>query len=285
MICQPHSEMPNRCQLLAAIPPIHPGAVQLLRLAGGPSQDLGHIVGLLRSGAVPADELTRAANSPLFVCRYEIRNPLQALVYLGLERIKALVATTAMRDLADAARGGLKYVYWRHNLATAIICQRLSASVKLPSERCYMGGLIHDVGRLALLAVLPEYEHFGLLADPMTEDLPATERKLFGWTHDEAGRWLLAQWGFPIELQNVAAFHENPAAAPSCDRAVIGLVHAGSQIADLVGMSAFPSGRDGRLREAAFSLSEIAGEGLSVDIADIAEWVVAKVNGIELSLS
>jgi HD-like signal output (HDOD) protein len=277
--------MPNRCQLLAAIPPIHPSTVKLLRLADGPSQDLAQIVALLRSGAVPAADLTRAANSPLFESRYEIRNPLQALVYLGLERLKALVATTALRDLADAAHSGLKYAYWRHNLATALICQKLSAPVKLSSERCYMAGLIHDVGRLVLLAVFPEYERFGLLADPRTEDLPATERRLFGWTHTEAGRWLLAQWGFPIEMQNVAAFHEDPAAAPNCDRAVIALAHAGSHIADLIGMSAFPAVRDDQMREIAVNLSEMPGEGLSVDLVEIMEWVVTKVNGIELSFS
>jgi HD-like signal output (HDOD) protein len=276
--------IPNRCRLLAAIPPIHPSTVKLLRLADGPSQDLAHIVALLRGGAVSAADLTRAANSPLFETRYEIRDPLQALVYLGLERIKALVATTAIRDLAHAAHSGLKYVYWRHNLATALICQKLSASVKLPSERCYIAGLIHDAGRLVLLAVFPEYERFGLLADPRKEDLLATERRLFGWTHTEAGRWLLAQWGFPIEMQNVAAFHEDPAAAPNCDRAVIGLARASSHIADLIGMSAFPTVRDGQLREIAVNLSEIAGEGLSVDLADIMEWVVTRVNGIELSL-
>lgn len=194
MTCQTHSRIPNRRQLIAAMPPIHPSAVQLMRLAEGPSQDLGQIVALLRNGAMPAAELTRAANSALFPTRYEIRNPLQALVYLGLERIKALVATATLRDLADASHSGLKCAYWRHSLATAIICQRLSTLVGLPCEKCYIAGLLHDVGRLLLLAALPGYEHFEQVAASRTEDLARAERTLFGWTHTEAGRWLLGQW-------------------------------------------------------------------------------------------
>jgi signal transduction histidine kinase len=78
---------------------------------------------------------------------------------------------------------------------------------------------------------------------------------------------------------------DDPAAAPNCDRAVIALAHAGSHIADLIGMSAFPAVRDDQMREIAVNLSEMPGEGLSVDLVEIMEWVVTKVNGIELSLS
>ena len=284
MTAAPHSEMSNRCKLLAAVPPFRPVAVQLLRLVEGPTQDLARIVALLRSDAVMAAELMRAVNSPLFGSRYEIGNPLHALVYLGLERVKALVATAAMKALADATHNDLTHACWRHNLATALICQDLSAALNLPSEKCYIAGLIHDIGRLALLVAFPEYEYFGMLADSRAQDLLETEQWLFGLNHAEAGCWLLSQWGCPIEMQNIAAFHENPAEAPNCDRAVVGLVRAGSQLADLLGMSVFPSPRYGQLSEIAADLSEIAGEGVSVDLEDVMEWVAPRVNGIELSL-
>ncbi len=267
MATLPHSVTLNRRRLLTVVPPFRPVAVQLLRLIDGPSQDLARIGALLRSDAVMAAGLMRAANSPLFRSRYEIASPLQALVYLGLERVKALVATTAMKALADATHSGFTYACWRHNLATALICQKLSASANLPSERCYIGGLIHDIGRLALLAVFPEYEHLELLA---------TERDLFGLDHAQAGCWLLSQWGCPIEMQNVAAFHHNPAAAPKFDRAVVSLVHLGSHLADQMGMSVFPSARRSHLAD--------AGVVPSLDIAGIAEWVAIRVNGMEASL-
>jgi HD-like signal output (HDOD) protein len=281
---QEHSAMSNRRRLLTAVPQFRPVAVQLLRLVDGPAEDLGSIVTLLRSDAVMASEMMRAANSPLFGSRFEIRNPLQALVYLGLDRVKALVATAAMKALVDATDSGLTYACWRHNLATALICQRLSASTNLPSEGCYIGGLIHDIGRLALLAVFPEYEHSASLAASRAQDQLTTERELFGLNHAEAGCWLLSQWGCPIELQNVAAFHENPDQAPNCDRAIVNLVHTGSHLANLMGMSAFPSVRYDQSPEIVLDLFEMAAKCASVDIDDITEWVATTVNGIELSL-
>ena len=285
MITQTQTLMLNRRRLLSAVPPFRPVAVKLLTLVDGASQHLAQIVSLLRSDAVMSAELIRAANSPLFGSRYEIRSPLQALVYLGLDRVKALVVTTAMKAMVDATHSNLTVSCWRHNLATALICQKLSTSVNLPAERCYIGGLIHDIGRLALLTIFPEYENCGMLAASGAQDPLPTERELFGLTHSEAGRWLLSQWGCPIELQNIAAFHENPAEAPNCDRAVVTLVHACSQLADLMGMSVFPTIEPVQLPETETILSEIAGEELTVDIADIAEWVATRVNGIELSLA
>ena len=47
---------------------------------------------------------------------------------------------------------------WRHNLATALICQRLSGALSIPEANGYTAGLIHDIGQLALLDVFPAYE-------------------------------------------------------------------------------------------------------------------------------
>jgi HD-like signal output (HDOD) protein len=284
MTAAPNSILTNRRRLLTAVPPFRPVAVQLLRLVDGPAQDLPRIVALLRSDAVMAAELMRAANSPLFGSRYEIKTPLQALVYLGLERIKALVVTTAMKGLSDATPSDLTQTCWRHNLATALICQRLSGAVNLPSESSYIGGLIHDIGRLALLAAYPEYEYVLTPGNSSPRDLLVTEQELCGLNHAQAGCWLLSQWGCPIEMQNVAAFHENPAEAPKCDRALVTLVHTSARLADLIGLPAVPSAPPCELPEIASELSEIAGAGLSLDIAEIAEWVQTRVNGIELSL-
>lgn len=60
-------------------------------------------------------------------------------------------------------------------------------------------------------------------------------------------------------MQNVAAYHEDPSTAPDCDRAMIALAHAGSHIADLIGISAYPSMRGSQLPEIAIDLSEITG--------------------------
>jgi HD-like signal output (HDOD) protein len=122
-----------------------------------------------------------------------------------------------------------------------------------------------------------------MLAASTAQDAVSAEREQFGMDHADAGRWLLSQWGCPIELRNIAGFHENPAEAPQCDRALVTLVHVGSQLADLIGMSVFPC-ETVPLPEITSVLSEIAGKELIVDIAELAEWVATQVNGVEVTL-
>ncbi|SPE39086.1 putative Metal dependent phosphohydrolase [Candidatus Sulfopaludibacter sp. SbA3] len=285
MTAAEQSSIAKRTRLLAEAPAFRPVAMQLLKLVRSSSQSLTEIVTLLRSDAVLTGEVLRLANSPLFATRCEIKNVLQALAFLGLDRINAMVLTTVIRGLVDGRRGSFTHSCWRHNLATGLICQRLSAAACLPQERCYVAGLIHDIGRLALLRVFPEYEQAMIQAESGGDDLLARERELFDVDHAEAGRWLLSQWGCPLELQNVAAWHENPQNTVSCDRPLICLVHAASQLADLMAMSVFPSIPRADLPEIVDWLPAKAGEHVLDTFPEMVEWVETKVNEIELSLT
>lgn len=275
----------TRSRVLANTPPFRPVALQLMRLIGDSAEPLPRIVELLRTDAVLTASVMRLVNSPLFGVRYEIKNILQALSFLGMARIRDLIVTIAIRGLIDQGPSKLTRACWRHNLATALICQRLSASAGLPQNTCYVAGLVHDIGRLAMLRAFPSYADDMMEAIAKGRDLLSAERELFAADHGQVGRWLLAQWGCPIELQNVAALHENPPAGPTCDRALILLVRASSQVADLMGMSAFTPASLEDLQEIVLPLGEQARQRLLKEYQEIADYVGMSVNEIELSLA
>src|SRR5262249_16568062 len=97
----------RRARLLNEVPPFRPVAVQLLNVVSDISQPLANVVSLLRTDSVLTAEVLRLANSPLMGCRAEIKNILQALAFLGLERVNSLIITTAMRGLAAGAGGSM----------------------------------------------------------------------------------------------------------------------------------------------------------------------------------
>jgi HD-like signal output (HDOD) protein len=274
----------TRSRVLANTPPFRPVALQLMRLVGDSAESLPRIVELLRADAVLTASVMRLVNSPLFGVRYEINNILQAVSFLGMARIRDLIVTIAIRSLTDHGPRALTRACWRHNLATALICQRLSASAGLPQNTCYVAGLVHDIGRLAMLRAFPSYADDMMEAIAKGRDLLTTERELFAADHGQVGQWLLAQWGCPIELQNVAALHENPPAGPTCDGALIFLVRAGSQVADLMGMSAFTPPPLQDLQEIVLSLGEQARQKLLKEYHQVVDNVAMNVNEIELSL-
>ena len=274
----------KRSRLLAEVPPFHAVAVRLLKLVGSPNCSLGEVVALLRTDAVFTAEVLRLANSSLLGHRYEIKTVLHALGFLGLERINTLLLTVAMRGLVDRRRCILTHSCWRHNLATALVSQRLSKIAGVESERAYIAGLIHDIGLLALLRVFPEYEQASSLWERGGSELLELEGKMFGIDHGEAGRWLLSQWGCPLELQNVAALHENREAAQGCDGVLIGLVGTSSQLADLMKMSVYPTRPQIEAPEVVGWFPEAARKQILEDLPELTDWVVTRVNEIEVSL-
>jgi HD-like signal output (HDOD) protein len=152
------------------------------------------------------------------------------------------------------------------------------------SEYAYTAGLLHDVGQLGLMRIFPEYAHIIGDAVERGESLMDAEARAFGIDHCQAGRWLFSRWRLPLELQNVAAGHERPSPKATCDRPLVVLVHTGSLAAEFMGFAVIPPARNIELRDLAAALAE---EGRPVPLESLPgliEWVLLKVNGIEMSL-
>jgi len=251
---------------------------------GNPSVSFAQVANLLRTDSVLTAELLRAANSPLFTCRQEITNVMQAIVFLGLDMVSAMVATTALRSLVDKHTNHFTYSCWRHNLATALTCQRLADLFGMAPERCYTAGIMHDIGQLALLRVFPDYSALMVEAAERGEDLLLAESERFGMTHTEAGRWLLSQWGCPLELQNVAAQHETPPVAYTRDRDLIVLVHTASNLSEMMKMSVFPCSREPDFNQATSLLQENHRRTIEKSFAPLEESVITAINALEICL-
>jgi HD-like signal output (HDOD) protein len=271
-------------RLKAEVRPFRPVAAQLLRMVGDMSIPFRKIAALVQTDPVLSMELLKIANSPLFPARLEIVSVLQAIAFIGSEMVSSLVATTCLKSMVASRSSPFIRACWRHNLAAALICQRLSDAVGVPESNGYTAGLVHDIGQLALLTVYPQYEK-ALASGGEREIWPMElERELFGLDHAEAGRWLLSEWNFPVELQNVAARHENPPEAPAEDGALIRLVHGGSAMADLMGMSMLASPRCQDLSQIAGVLPELSRDLTPQGFRELAETVAIKINGVEQSL-
>jgi HD-like signal output (HDOD) protein len=270
----------TRCRLETEIPPFRHVAIQLLRTVGEPNASFGQIANLLKTDSVLTLELLRVANSPLFCRRREITSVLHAIAFLGLDLVRSLAVTAALRGMVGQG-SEIVHACWRHSLAAALVCKHWSGLVGLESERCYTAGLIHDVGQLALLHVFKDYESAMAGALEGGEQLPEAEERVFGMNHGEAGRWLLSRWQCPFELQNVAALHENPPNVPSYDGDLIRLVQAASGFANMIHMSVLPglSKVDPQRIVAAFP--EVHRQALEGSFPELAEWILINVNGVE----
>ncbi len=193
------------------------------------------VADLIRADVGFSVEVLRLANSPVFGFRYEIRDIPHAIAVLGINRLRAITTTLAMKEiLMKSRRSDAVQRSWRHNLATALACEIIAGAFWIESGLGYTAGLLHDVGLLALVAANTD-TYAGLInsAVPEIEDFLRRERELVGINHCQAGHWLLTDWDLPEEFRVVAANHHGQLDEAESD--VVRLVSIGCTAATMAG--------------------------------------------------
>jgi putative nucleotidyltransferase with HDIG domain len=103
---------------------------------------------------------------------------------------------------------------WNHSWATGVLAKSL-AEIELGdahvADQAFLGGLLHDVGKLVLATGLAE-EYAQVVRHQRRQRLPLgqAELELLGATHAEVGAYLLGLWGMPTPLVEAVALHHRP---------------------------------------------------------------------------
>jgi len=215
---------------LAKLPPFAPVVMSLLRLFDRDDVTIERVASLVESDPAIASELLGVANSPLFGSRGAITSPALAIGLLGTERTKSLATTLAMRSMMSGApRTAVVRRLWIHSVATAAIAQEFAAAFGIPSDLAHIAAILHDLGRMGLLAAHPtEYTRLALAAYNTESEIRAEEQAQFGMDHCQAGLLLARAWGLPEVLWKAVECHHEA----SAHRDLVSLVHLSCRLAD-----------------------------------------------------
>jgi putative nucleotidyltransferase with HDIG domain len=217
---------------LLRLPPLSHAAIKLHSI-DLESANLTTIATLISTDAPLSVLVLRLINSPLFGVRCRVTGVLQAVALLGIDRLRVLATTAAFRMMMTPTleMPALKRC-WRHSVACALATQEIAVSTGADGDVAYTAGLLHDIGRFAMLSCWPkQYAH--LLDTSHPADLAEQELNTLGILHTEAGAFLLEHWGLPAELVEVARNHHST--APELQPRLVELVSCGCYVADALG--------------------------------------------------
>jgi putative nucleotidyltransferase with HDIG domain len=164
-----------------------------------------------------ASRVLRVANSAYYGLERQVESVVHATVILGLRQVRNLALSLSAAGMFHAQtrqHQELHARFWTLSLGTAIGSQLLAARRRLDargSDGVYVGGLLHDVGRLFLLTHMTDL-YIRLCSHAKKQDirLVEAEQSQLGITHVEVGVALAEKWGFPESLAHVIAHHEGP---------------------------------------------------------------------------
>jgi len=223
------------------LPPFPQVAIRVLQLARNENVQLHQLCDLISSDPAFASEVLTVANSVLYAPRYPATSILQAVAVLGANTLQGMCVTVGVRAyLGKTMSYPAMQNLWRHNLACAIIAQRLAGTGFIDKDLAYTSGILHDVGRMAL-AVLQPKAYAELLEKHRGSSVSILEAEcnLFGMDHCETGRQLITDWKLPENLEAVVADH---LCARRTDNTwdATELVKVSCAMASAVGFMAFP---------------------------------------------
>ncbi|MRW88197.1 HDOD domain-containing protein [Pseudoduganella sp. FT26W] len=171
------------------------------------------LAALIAKDAAMTSKILTVANSSAYHRNQRTVGLEQSLVSLGTDMIKTLVISESVfqtfnsfpHSTSTDLRG-----FWKGSLTTAVIARDIARQMEYPHvEEAYLAGLLHNVGRLALLATAPKEYAFNFTARD-DEDLCAVEQRTLQITHSEAGAWLIERWNLDSFLADSVLYHHEP---------------------------------------------------------------------------
>ncbi len=197
---------------LASLPDL---VVQVLEALKNPNASYTYVAELIGRDVNLSAKLLKMVNSALYGFPEPVETISRAVTVVGSGRLTSLALGVSLITAFGPMPGQLLdlYAFWEHSLACGVLARLLAVASGHPNEeRCFVAGLLHDIGRLLMLRVHPA-PAARAIAMAWEKDMPLCEceQEVWGFDHAGLGGRLLANWKFPASLQSaVESHHTSP---------------------------------------------------------------------------
>lgn len=197
---------PRLC--LAIRQEVESGDASIARIAQEISKDPGMTAKILQ-----------IVNSAFFGLAQKISNPVQAVMYLGLNTVEALILSNHLfsqfqhislfKEFLDDLRNHSMQV---SEMAKEIMAHEANEPVM--KDEVAAAGILHDCGKLILADHYSE-QYLSVLFRAEKDQIPdrMAEEEAFGHSHAAVGAALLSLWGLPRGVVEAVAFSHSPLAS------------------------------------------------------------------------
>jgi HD-like signal output (HDOD) protein len=169
-------------------------ASQVVALVGSPNTDANRLAELIHRDPALAGHVLRIANSPAYMPRMPIVSLQQAVSRLGFNIVAEISFAASVQSGVFKVPGyeSVLLQLWRHALTSGAFAKEVARMRRLNVEGAFLCGLLHAVGKPALLQLVTDVARArGLALEPgplfaLLDDL-----------HPVVGVRIGEQWGLP----------------------------------------------------------------------------------------
>lgn len=217
-------------QQLEQLPTLPAVAMQVLEVTGNDQSSASDVVKLIESDVALTTRILQLVHRPDMGVRGDVSSVERAVVLLGFAAVRSAVLAVSVFETfgGGPARVGGHFdrdEFWKHSIATACSCELLAEALLasygrdagIDPSHAFVCGLTHDLGKVALDAVLPKsFDRVVETSDLLRGNIADVERTIIGLDHMVTGKRLAERWGLPASLRDCIWLHgQHPQALPA----------------------------------------------------------------------
>ncbi len=187
----------NNRLVLPAMPTVPQRCLDILR---DPDFNVRKLVKELEAEPMLALLVVRAANTATYGRGGSSQALDQAVVRIGARQLKTLITEYAVNELFESSNRQLKEAnrkVWEHSVVVALLARDIAALVgNIEPDTCYLAGLLHDVGKPVLGALLLEVDRKLGRATPGWIDISGWHQVIES-SHRKIGVAVATEWKLP----------------------------------------------------------------------------------------
>lgn len=206
-------DLATRTDTLPSIPHLY---TQLEELLERPDVSMKDVAGVVSADQAMTAKVLQLVNSAYFGLPRKVGSAEQAINFIGLNVVRALVLSAhvfSQLDVAWSVRVRPDRL-WSHSVEVARKAEaiaRVEGRPRSEQQEALTAGLLHDVGVLVLAQHLRHgYDELLACAEERGIPVDQAEREVLGATHADVGRFLLDLWGLPEPLVAAVGGHHEP---------------------------------------------------------------------------
>ncbi|MBC8063657.1 MAG: HDOD domain-containing protein [Chlorobia bacterium] len=208
------SSIERSVQDLPALPSV---VMRILKETESPTACAVTIERMLSADQALASKVLRVVNSAYYGLSGQVVSLSQAIVILGMQQVRNLVlsvsAYSAIKPRTPRQQETMK-IFWLHSFGTAAATQFIAQRKRFSNqdaETAFVGGLLHDIGRLFLFSNFTQtYDQVLRFAEQKQITVESAELRLLGISHGEVGAQMAEYWKLPKPLVRMIGDHEDP---------------------------------------------------------------------------
>jgi len=201
---------------IKTMPSLPTSVTKVLEICNNPQTspaDLNHVISL---DPVLVGRVLKLINSAYYGLGQPVTSLVRAIIMLGINTVKNLALSTAIMGQLSSKKSssGLEMEgFWRHSLCVGVsaklLARKRGIDIKM-IEEYFTAGLLHDIGKIPLNAVLAkEYMLTVSVADRERKSLFEVEENVLGLNHCMAGAMIAGAWKLDGAVGDAIVHHHN----------------------------------------------------------------------------